>query len=233
MIAYGFVTNGAKVIISSRSADVCKEAVDALNKIGPGSCYAIPADLSKADECKRVAAEIAKKETHLDVLVNNAGANWGETIDTYPDSAWDKVLALNVKSIFFLTRCLIPQLSAAKNGKVINIGSIDGVRIPALETYAYSTSKAAVHHLTKVLAQKLAPQNICVNAIAAGGFRTKMMAATLDKFGDVIEGAIPLKRLGSVQDIGSTCIFLGSKAGDWVTGAVLAVDGGALISANM
>jgi len=236
MIAQGFVANGAKVIISSRSAETCEEAVHALNKMGPGTCYAIPGNLSKDAECKRVAEEIAKKEKFVHILVNNAGANWGEALATYPDSAWDRVLSLNVKSIFHLTRYLVPLLEAgtensSTNSRVINIGSIDGFRVPVLETYAYSTSKAAVHHLTKVMAARLAPK-ITVNAIAAGGFETKMMAATLEKNKDMIEAGIPIGRLGTPADISGLCLYLSSKASEWMTGAVIALDGGVLAKAS-
>jgi len=237
MIAQGFVANGAKVIISSRSAETCEEAVKALNKLGPGTCYAIPANLSKDSECKRLAEEIAKKEQFVHVLVNNAGANWGEAMSTYPDAAWDRVLSLNVKSIFHLTRYLVPLLEAgtqnsSTSSRVINIGSIDGFRIPVLETYAYSTSKAAVHHLTKVMSAKLAPK-ITVNAIACGGFATKMMAATLENNKDLIESRIPVGRLGNPADITGICVYLSSKAAEWVTGAVIPLDGGVLSAASL
>jgi len=238
MIAMGFVENGAKVIIASRNGEECTRVAEALTKRGPGTCYAIGADLSKESECKKVAEEIEKKEGKLDILVNNAGANWGQAYEEFPDSAWDRVLALNVKSVFHLTKFCTPMLAkSAEQSKtpscVINIGSIDGLRIPTLETYSYTASKAAVHHLTKVLAAKLADKNITVNAIAAGAFETKMMAATLEKYRDALVENIPLKRIGTPADIVGICIYLSSKSGSWVTGAIIPVEGGILSKASL
>jgi NAD(P)-dependent dehydrogenase (short-subunit alcohol dehydrogenase family) len=162
--------------------------------------------------------------------VNNAGANWGEDYETFPDKAWDRVLDLNVKGVFHLTRALTPALAeAARPGdpsRVINIGSVDGLHVPGLETYSYSASKAAVHQLTKVLARKLAPRQITVNAVAPGPFESKMMAATLDAFGDAIRSTIPLRRIGEPDDMAGIAIFLASKAGSYLTGTVIPVDGG-------
>jgi NAD(P)-dependent dehydrogenase (short-subunit alcohol dehydrogenase family) len=170
-----------------------------LSKVG--TCVALPADLAVLADVKRLAGELAAREPALHILVNNAGANWGAPIEEYPDAAWDKVLALNVKSVFHLTVALLPQLAAAATAedpaRVINIGSIDGISVPALETYAYSASKAAVHHLTRVLARKLASRDITVNAVAPGPFESKMMAATLEKFRDALERRI--RASGSVR----------------------------------
>ena len=164
------------------------------------------------------------------MLVNNAGANWGAPIDQYPDEAFDKVFALNVKGVFNLTRFLTPLLQKAASdddpARVINIGSIDGLQAPMLETYAYSSSKAAVHQLTRVLARRLAPQRITVNAIAPGPFESKMMAETLQRFGDQIRSSNPLGRIGRPEDMAGTAIFLASRAGAYLTGAVIPVDGG-------
>jgi len=238
MIAHAFVTGGARVIISSRDEKACKKASEDLTKIGPGSCYYISGDLSKDDECNRVAEELSKKESQLDVLVNNSGANWGGDIETYPGSAFDKVLALNVKSVFLLTRNLMPLLEkAAENTKkpasVINIGSIDGVRAPSLETYAYSASKSAVHQLTRVMAGHLAKRSIKVNAIAAGPFDTKMMAHVLSQFRDEVAASVPLGRIGNSDDIGALAVFLGSAGSQWLTGAIIPLDGGLLVSSNL
>eukprot|EP01116_Phalansterium_solitarium_P005916 TRINITY_DN1819_c0_g1_i1.p1 TRINITY_DN1819_c0_g1~~TRINITY_DN1819_c0_g1_i1.p1 ORF type:complete len:266 (+),score=29.17 TRINITY_DN1819_c0_g1_i1:231-1028(+) len=230
----GFVENGANVILSSRDSKVVTEAASALSKLGPGSCRAIPANLARDEECKRVAEEISRLEGRLDVLVNNAGANWGAPLDSYPDDAWDKVLALNVKSVFHLTKHCTSLLAASSTGgRVINLGSIDGLRVPQLETYAYSASKAAVHHLTRTLANKLADKNITVNAIAAGAFETKMMAATLDQFRDIIVASIPLGRTGRTTDIAGTCLYFASRAGAWTTGTVLVCDGGAMVRSGL
>jgi NAD(P)-dependent dehydrogenase (short-subunit alcohol dehydrogenase family) len=228
MIASGFVANGARVYVSSRKADVCRSVADELSK--QGECAALPADLSTESECRRLAGELAEREPTLHVLVNNAGANWGAPLEEYPDAAWDKVLALNVKAAFHLTRSLLPRLEAAATpadpARVINVGSIDGLHVPDLETYAYSASKAALHHLTRVLAKKLAPRHITVNALAPGPFESKMMAETLRRFGDLIRASCPLGRIGTPEDVAGAAIYLASRAGAYVTGAVLPIDGG-------
>jgi len=228
MIARGFVENGAKVYISSRKADVCDKVAAELSKVG--TCISVPADLSTPDGAKTLATAVAAQDSAVHVLVNNAGANWGAPLAEYPDEAWDKVLALNVKSVFTLTREMLDLL--VKGGKpgdparVINIGSIDGLRAPILETYAYSASKAAVHHLTRVLAQQLAARNITVNAIAPGPFESKMMAETLRNFRDAIVSSCPLGRIGEPEDMAGATIFLASRAGAYLTGTVIPVDGG-------
>ncbi|KAI9286713.1 hypothetical protein BC943DRAFT_276218 [Umbelopsis sp. AD052] len=237
MIATGFVQGGAKVYISSRSAQACDEVAEKLNKLGPGSCIPIPADLQKSEDVKRLATEIGKREKHLDVLVNNAGATWGSPIDEYPDAAFSKVMNLNVKSIFTLTQACLPLLEAKATAdvpsRVINIGSINGINVPAHETYAYSASKAAVHQLTKHLAGKLGHRHITVNAIAPGSFQSKMMKETLEKFGDIIIATVPVGRIGSPEDIAGTAIYLSSRAGQYTNGAVIVVDGGVIVSAKM
>jgi NAD(P)-dependent dehydrogenase (short-subunit alcohol dehydrogenase family) len=228
MIARGFVEAGARVYISARKADACEAAASELSQ--HGVCIALPADLSTEAEARRLAAAIAAREPAVHILVNNAGANWGAPLEEFPDEAWDKVLALNVKAIFHLTRAMLPQLekaaSAADPARVINIGSIDGLHVPDLDTYAYSASKAAVHHLTRVLAKKLAPMRITVNAVAPGPFESKMMAQTLRTFGKLIVESCPLKRIGEPEDMAGVAIYLASRAGAYVTGAVIPVDGG-------
>jgi NAD(P)-dependent dehydrogenase (short-subunit alcohol dehydrogenase family) len=228
MIARGFVEAGAKVYISSRKAEVCEEVATELSRIG--TCVALPANLSEHDECKRLADEITEREGKLEILVNNAGANWGAPLADFPDAAWDRVLDLNVKGVFHLTRYLVPALAAASKpgdpARVVNIGSIDGLHAPDLETYSYSASKAAVHHMTKVLAKRLARDGITVNAIAPGPFESQMMAAMLDEFGDAIVASCPLRRIGEPDDMAGTAIYLTSRAGAYVTGAILPVDGG-------
>jgi len=228
MIARGYVENGAKVYISSRKKDVCDRVAAELAK--HGTCLSLPADLSTEAAANQLAAELAKREPALHILVNNAGANWGAPLAEYPDAAWDKVLALNVKSVFHLTRACLPLLEkAAQPGdpaRVINIGSIDGLRVPFLETYAYSSSKAAVHHLTRALAIQLAPRGITVNAVAPGPFESKMMAETLDRFRDAIVSSCPLGRIGEPEDMAGVAIYLASRAGAYVNGTVIPVDGG-------
>ena len=227
MIARGFVEAGAKVYISSRKADVCDRVAAELS--AHGTCASLPADLSTEAGARQLAAAFSARENALHVLVNNAGANWGAPLAEFPDSAWDKVLALNLKSVFHLTRQLLPQLEGAVRpgdpARVINIGSIDGLQAPLLETYSYSASKAAVHHLTRVLAHKLAPR-ITVNAIAPGPFESKMMHETLERFRDAIVSSCPLGRIGEPEDMAGAAIYLASRAGAYLTGAVIPVDGG-------
>ena len=227
MIATGYVEAGAKVYISSRKDDVCDEVAAELSKIG--ECVPLPADLSTEAECRRLAGELAAREERLDILVNNAGATWGAPLEEFDDAAWERVLSLNVKGVFHLTKFCLPLLQAAGSAedpaRVINIGSIDGIHVPALETYSYSSSKAAVHQLTRHLARRLAPA-ITVNAIAPGPFESKLMAATLQAFGDQIAANAPLKRIGRPDDMAGAAIFLASRAGAYLTGAVIPVDGG-------
>ncbi|HVM39772.1 MAG TPA: SDR family NAD(P)-dependent oxidoreductase, partial [Acidimicrobiia bacterium] len=222
MIAEGFVRAGARVYISSRKADVCDAVAAELSE--HGTCISVPADLASEDECRRLADEVGSREDQVHVLVNNAGANWSEPIETFPESAWDKVLDLNLKSPFFLTRALLPRLEAAGTAddpaRVINVGSIDGIQVPLFPTYSYSTSKAALHQLTRVLARELGPRHITVNAIAPGPFESKMMAATLESFGDAIASSSPLGRIGRPDDMAGVAIYLASRAGSYVTGAV-------------
>lgn len=227
MIARGYVEAGAKVYISSRKAEVCEKVAAELSSVG--TCEPLPADLSTEVECRRLADAVADREEGLDILVNNAGATWGTPLANYDDAAWDRVLDLNVKGVFHLTKFLTPLLEAAgtqdEPARVINIGSIDGLRAPVLETYAYSSSKAAVHMLTRHLARRLAPL-VTVNAIAPGPFESKMMAATLDAFGEQIAASAPLKRIGRPDDMAGTAIFLASRAAAYLTGAIIPVDGG-------
>jgi NAD(P)-dependent dehydrogenase (short-subunit alcohol dehydrogenase family) len=233
MIARGYVENGAKTYISSRKKEVCDQVADELSKVG--TCISLPADVSTEAGANELGDELAKRESSLDILVNNAGANWGAPLQDFPDAAWDKVLALNVKSVFHLTRRCLPLLEKAATdedpARVINIGSIDGLQVPSLNTFAYSASKASVHHLTRVLAHHLAPKRITVNAVAPGPFESKMMAETLEHFKDVIVASCPMGRIGSPEDMAGVAIYLASRAGAYVTGTVIPVDGGILIKA--
>lgn len=227
MIARGYLEAGARVYISSRKAEVGERVVQELSGLGP--IESIPADLSSEEECRRLAAEMASRVERLDVLVNNAGATWGAPLDDWDEAAWNRVLDLNVKAVFHLTHHCLPLLQAAgtvdEPARVINIGSIDGLKVPLMETYSYSASKAAVHMLTRHLARRLAPE-ITVNAVAPGPFESKMMAATLEAFGDQIAAAAPLKRIGRPDDMAGIAIFLASRAGAYLTGTVIPVDGG-------
>lgn len=228
MIATGFVEHGARVYVAARKKEACETLASRLSE--RGTCIALAADLSTEAGARQLAETLSQQEESLHVLVNNAGANWAAPYEDYPDSAWDKVLGLNVKGIFNLTRFLTPALEKGVRpgdpARVINIGSIDGLRAPALDTFAYSASKAAVHHLTRVLATKLAARKITVNAVAPGPFESKMMAATLERFRDSIEQSCPLKRIGEPEDMAGVAIYLASRAGAYVTGTVIPVDGG-------
>lgn len=229
MVARGLLQAGAtRVYVSSRKAQACEDAAAELAAYG--DAVPLPADLSSEAECVRLAAEVASREDALHVLVNNAGATWGAPLEEFPASAWDKVLDLNLKAPFFLTRALLPQLAAAGTAddpaRVINIGSVDGLHVPPNPTYSYSASKAAVHQLTKVLAKELGPRHVTVNAVAPGPFESKMMAATLEAFGEQIAAMAPLGRIGRPDDMAGVAVFLASRAGAYVTGAVIPVDGG-------
>ena len=227
MIAGGFVAGGAHVIVTSRKADAVDATVAELSAIG--SCTGLPSDLSTEDGARALADAVAADHDHLDVLVNNAGATWGVPLADHDAASWSRVLDLNVQGIFHTTKFLLPLLQAAgtaeEPARVINIGSIDGIHVPALETYSYSASKAAVHQLTRHLAKHLAPA-VTVNAVAPGPFESKMMAATLDAFGEHIAASAPMRRIGRPDDMAGVALFLASRAGSYVTGTIIPVDGG-------
>ena len=249
MISEAFVVNGARVYIASRDAAACAAAcaeLNALPSVRPGSAIPLPADLSSLDDCKALAAELARREPALHVLVNNSGATWGQPYDAYPDAAWTKLLTLNLHRVFTLTQLLTPLLEAAgaaskttpdspalDPGRVINIGSIDALRVPFLPTFAYSASKAGLHHLSRHLAVELGPRGITSNTLACGPFPSKMMAATLREFGEEIKAANPMGRIGLPGDVGGACLFLASRAGAFVNGATVAVDGGVALMSKI
>jgi NAD(P)-dependent dehydrogenase (short-subunit alcohol dehydrogenase family) len=228
MIARGLLQAGASVYISSRKPEAGEAAVAEL--AAHGRVVSVPADLAREEECTRLAAEIGRSEERIHVLVNNAGATWGAPLEEFPASAWDRALDLNLKAPFRLTRAFLPLLEAAGTAddpaRVINIGSIDGLRVPAFPTYSYSASKAGVHQLTRVLARELGPRHITVNAVAPGPFESKMMAAVLAEYGEEIAAASPLGRIGRPDDMAGVAVYLSGRAGAWVTGAIIPVDGG-------
>lgn len=223
MIAQGLVNHGARVYVCSRSAGNGEFREE--DRITP-----ISADLSRMDEIVRLSRELKTREERLHILVNNSGVTWGAPLDTFSESGWDKVLDLNLKSPFFLVQALLPLMDAAATSedpaRIINIGSIDGVHAGMFEAYSYAASKAGLHHLTRLMAKFLASRHITVNAIAPGPFESKMLKPVLKQTGNLIEESVPLRRLGRADDMAGAVVYLSSRAGAYVTGAVLAVDGG-------
>ena len=240
MIAAGFLANGARVYISSRKAEVCDATAERLAKEYGGECISIPADLSNLEGISALADELSSKEKSLDILVNNAGASWGEPIEDYSELGWDKVMDTNVKGIFFLTQQLLPLLresrTADNTSRVINIGSIDGIKTGTFDAFSYGPSKAAVHHLTRVLAARLIKDHIIVNAIAPGPFPTWMLSTGVGGGGDTdidwsaVGQSNPSGRVGDAEDIAGLAIFLSSRAGAYTVGQTIACDGGAVAS---
>ena len=241
MIAAGFLASGAKVYISSRKADVCDATAQRLAEQHGGECVSVPADLSALDGINAVTAAISGHEAQLDILVNNAGATWGAPLGEFPEVGWDKVMDTNVKGIFFLTQSLLPLLEAGAThedpARVINIGSVDGIKTPGFDNFSYGASKAAVHHLTRILAAHLVRRHVIVNAIAPGPFPSWMLSAGVG-FGGKVEGegvdwdrvgrSNPRGRVGTLEDIAGLSIFLASRAGAYTVGQTIACDGGAV-----
>ena len=227
MIAAGFVYGGASVIVASRKADAVEAAVADLSQYG--TCTGLVADLSSENGARQFAEAVAADHSHIDVLVNNAGATWGAPMAEHDTASWDRVLNLNVQGVFHTTVAFLPLLTERATvdepARVINIGSIDGIQVPILESYSYSASKAGVHQLTRHMAKRLAPM-VTVNAVAPGPFESRMMAATLASIGDQIAEAAPLKRIGRPDDMVGVTVFLASRAGVYLTGAIIPVDGG-------
>jgi NAD(P)-dependent dehydrogenase (short-subunit alcohol dehydrogenase family) len=230
MIATGLLSHGAKVYISSRKAQACDQTASELSAIGP--CFSLPADVSTVAGAKALAAAYAAREPALDILVNNAGAAWGEPFDTFPEKGWDKVMDLNLKSPFFLTQALHEQLRAAattRPAKVINVASIDGVSVNPQETYSYAASKAGLIHLIKRMSLRLVQDNIVVSGIAPGAFASEMNKVARDH-GEETARRIPAGRIGVAEDMAGVAIYLASRAGDYVVGQTIVVDGGVTLA---
>jgi len=241
MIAAGFLAHGAKVYISSRKADICDATAKRLTDEYGGECVSLPANLAELDGIDSLAAQLGEREDKLEILVNNAGVSWGAPIAEFPEMGWDKVMDTNVKGVFFLIQRLLPMLEAAGTSedpaRIINIGSIDGIRPPIFETFSYGPSKAAVHALTRELGGRLAPRNILVNAIAPGPFPTWMLSTGVGGGGDVentdwdlVAQTNPRGRVGTPEDIAGVAIFLSSRAGAYTVGEVITCDGGVVVT---
>ncbi|MGJ4888622.1 SDR family oxidoreductase [Bradyrhizobium sp. HKCCYLRH3099] len=235
MIAAGLLAQGAaRVYITARKAGPCEETAKQLSAEYSGECIALPIDISTMAGIDMLAGEIKTREPRLDILVNNAGAAWGADFDEFPESGWDKVMNLNVKTPFFLTKALAAPLRAAASAerpaKVINIASIDGIFVNPLETYSYAASKSGLIHLTRRMAAKLIKDHIVVTAIAPGPFKSDMNKAARDH-ADEVATRVPAGRIGTDEDMAGTAIFLASRAGDYVVGNTIAVDGG-IVYAN-
>lgn len=230
-IAEGFIAQGAKVYISSRKADACLEVAEELGL----NCIALPQDVATVAGCRALAAQLAEHENKLDILVNNAGVAWGAPFEEFPESGWDKVMDLNLKSPFFLTQALHGMLKAAGSAdqpaKVINITSVDGERLNPWDTYSYHASKSALIYVTKRLAARLVKDHINVTSLAPGAFASDMNKAARDH-GDSVAKRIPAGRIGNPEDLAATAIYLASRAGDYVVGSTIFVDGG-LVNASL
>ena len=226
MIAEGFLAQGARVYISARKASACDKTAEELSTIGP--CVSLPADVSTTDGMQALVKAFSAYESTLDILVNNAGAAWGAPFDEFPENGWDKVVDLNLKAPFFLTQALHGHLTKAGQqhvAKVINIASIDGVSVNPQETYSYAASKSGLIHLTRRMALRLAKDNIAVSAIAPGAFASEMNKDARDH-ADTVSARIPAGRVGTSEDMAGAAIYLASRAGDYVVGSTLVVDGG-------
>ena len=241
MIAAGFLANGARVYISSRKADACEATAKRLSESFGGECIALPANLAGVEGVDSLVEQLKSRKERVDILVNNAGVSWGAELDEFPESGWDKVMDTNVKGVFFLTQRLLPLLEAGATAedpaRVINIGSIDGIKTPVFDNFSYGPSKAAVHALTRQLAAHLVKRNIIVNAIAPGPFPTWMLSTGVGGGGDVeatdwdaVGRVNPRGRVGTPEDIAGLAIFLSSRAGAFTVGEVISCDGGTVVS---
>ncbi len=240
MAATALVMAGARVFIASRKAADCERVAAEINALGgPGSAEGFGGDVSTEAGVDALAAEVAARTKKLDILINNAGVSWGEPLETFPYSAWAKVLNINVTGLFHLTRQLLPLLDAAATdqdpARVINLGSVMGTQPIADGAYSYTASKAAVHHLTKTLATEFAERRITVNAFAPGPFQSRMTAFATgsDEGASKVGQRVPLGRIGAPGDIGAATLFLCGRGGSYVTGAILPLDGGQSVQHGM
>lgn len=235
MMAKGLLCNGAKVVIASRRQEKCDMALSELSEFG--ECYAFAADVTKSEDRKNLLQFVEEKLGGLSILINNAGANWGAKLEDYPDEGFEKVINTNLTAVFSLTRDAVPLLSKSalkdEPSRVINIGSMDGIHVPIVQrvpTFAYSASKAALHHLTRTLAVDLASRHITVNAIAPGFFESRMTDHVFEHYKQDIEDDCPLQRIGKPEEIMGIMIYLASRAGAYTNGTVIPIDGGTSIS---
>ena len=229
MIAEGYLAQGARVYVTARKADACDRAAEEMSE--RGTCVSLPADVSSLTGVRDLVARYRERESSLDILVNNAGAAWGAPFEEFPEAGWDKVMDVNLKGVFFLTQALRPDLAAAATdhlAKVINVSSIDGLSLSEYETYSYHASKAALIHLTKRLALRLIADRIAVTGIAPGAFASEMNKAARDDTG-AMAGQIPAGRIGEPEDVAAAAIYLASRAGDYVVGTTIPVEGGVLL----
>lgn len=235
MMARGLLENGAKVYITARKAERLMAMADELSEFG--DCIAIPSDMSSVEGIEALVAEISTRESKIDILINNAGSNWSAPIEDFPEKGWDKVMDINIKSIFFATQKFLPLLKAAGNAdepaRIINIASINGIRNSGMPTYAYTASKSGVINLTEHLATDLASYGINVNAIAPGFFPSNMTKQIVenDEMTKFAISQIPRGRMGAPEDIAGTAIFLCSRASSWLTGQTVVLDGGMISTA--
>ena len=241
MIAAGYLANGAKVYITSRKAEICNASAERLAEAWGGECISIPADMATIEGIEGFVSELSSREAHVDILVNNAGVAWGAPLEEFPEVGWDKVMDTNVKGVFFLTQKLLPMLEKNADQQtpshVINVGSIDGIKSPVFDNFSYGPSKAAVHHLTRVLAAHLIKRNIIVNGIAPGPFPTYMLSTGVGAGGDTentdwdaVGRNNPRGRVGTPEDIAGLAIFLSSRASGFTVGDVITCDGGSVVS---
>lgn len=241
MIAAGFLANGAKVYISSRKAETCDATAKRLQAEFGGECISLPGDLAGIEGITKFTEAFKAREEKLDVLINNAGVAWGAPLEDFPEAGWDKVMNTNVKGPFFLTQQLLPLLEAAATfeepARVVNVGSIDGIKTPVFDNFSYGPSKAAIHQLTKVLAAHLIKRNIIVNGIAPGPFPTWMLSTGVGGGGDTentdwdaVGRGNPRGRVGTADDIAGLAIFLASRASGFTVGDIITCDGGVVVS---